>query len=141
MTIDDLEAVYEIECASFPQTSWNIESFLRELTANQFSYYFVIEKEDSIVGYCGMWLVIDQSQITTIAVSSREQGQGYGRQLMQHAKSYAEKSADILSLEVSVDNEKAMKLYEKEGFLYGGIRKDYYGPGKDAHVMWVKLNE
>lgn len=141
MTIEDLEAVYEIECASFPHTSWNMESFLRELTANQFAYYFVIEKEGSIIGYCGMWLVIDQSQITTIAVSSREQGQGYGRQMLQHAKSYAAVSADILSLEVSVDNEKAITLYEKEGFLYGGIRKDYYGPGKDAHVMWVKLNE
>ncbi|WP_246095099.1 ribosomal protein S18-alanine N-acetyltransferase [Salinicoccus cyprini] len=141
MTIDDLEAVYEIECASFPHTSWNIESFLRELTANQFAYYFVIEKEGSVVGYCGMWLVIDQSQITTIAVSSEEQGQGYGHQLMQHAKAYAGKSAGILSLEVSVDNDRAMKLYEKEGFLYGGIRKDYYGQGKDAHVMWVKLDE
>ena len=29
----------------------------------------------------------------------------------------------------------------KEGFSYGGIRKDYYGPGEDAHVMWVKLDE
>ncbi|MFC3387766.1 ribosomal protein S18-alanine N-acetyltransferase [Salinicoccus sesuvii] len=141
MTIEDLKSVYDIECASFPHTSWNMESFLRELTANQFAYYFVIEKEGNIVGYCGMWLVIDQSQITTIAVSGKEQGQGYGRQLMQHAKAYASNSADILSLEVSIDNEKAIKLYEKEGFLYGGIRKDYYGPGKDAHVMWMKLNE
>ena len=141
MEVDDLEAVYEIESASFPNTSWNIESFLRELTANQFAYYFVLEKEGRIVGYCGVWLVIDQSQITTIAVDRREQGNGYGRQLLQHAKQYAGESADILSLEVSIDNYRAMKLYEKEGFLYGGIRKDYYGPGKDAHVMWVSLNE
>lgn len=111
MEIDDLEAVYEIESASFPNTSWNIESFLRELTANQFAYYFVLEKEDRVVGYCGVWLVIDQSQITTIAVDRREQGNGYGRQLLQHAKEYAGRSADILSLEVSIDNDRAMKLY------------------------------
>ncbi|REH99149.1 ribosomal-protein-alanine N-acetyltransferase, partial [Staphylococcus felis] len=27
------------------------------------------------------------------------------------------------------------------GFEYGGRRKNYYGDGEDALVMWVNLNE
>ncbi|WP_411844455.1 ribosomal protein S18-alanine N-acetyltransferase [Salinicoccus sp. HZC-1] len=139
MEIDDLETVHEIETASFPNTSWNLESFLRELTVNKFAHYFVIEMAGEIVGYCGLWMVVDQSQITTIAVSKSERGNGFGNALLNHAKEYAATQAEILSLEVSVDNTAAMSLYEKEGFNYGGIRKNYYGPGKDAHVMWVEL--
>lgn len=141
MTLEDVEAVYSIECASFPDTSWSIEAFRRELTANEFATYFVIEHSGEIVGYCGTWIIIDQSQITTIAIDRSVRGYGYGKALLQYAKAFARKSAEILSLEVSVDNERAMTLYENEGFKYGGIRKDYYGPGKDAHVMWVNLND
>jgi len=139
MEIDDLEAVHEIETASFPNTSWNMESFLKELTVNQFAHYFVMEENDEIVGYCGLWMVIDQSQITTIAIAKHARGNGLGNALLKYVKEYAAEQSDFLSLEVSVDNEPAMKLYEKEDFKYGGVRKDYYGPGKDAHVMWVKL--
>lgn len=139
MEIDDLEAVHEVETASFPNTSWSLESFLRELTVNQFAHYFVMEKEEEIIGYCGLWMVVDQSQITTIAISKSERGNGHGNTLLKYVKEYAATRADILSLEVSVDNMPAMSLYEKEGFKYGGIRKNYYGPGKDAHVMWVEL--
>ena len=141
MEIGDLENVHAIESASFPNTSWTLEVFLRELSVNKFAHYFVLEAAGRIVGYCGMWLVVDQSQITTIAIAREARGNGYGERLLVHAKAYAGQSTDILSLEVSVDNTAAMNLYEKEGFNYGGVRKNYYGPGKDAHVMWVKLND
>ncbi|WP_017549568.1 ribosomal protein S18-alanine N-acetyltransferase [Salinicoccus carnicancri] len=139
MGINDLEAVHEIETASFPNTSWNMESFLRELTVNQFAHYFVMEENGEVIGYCGLWMVIDQSQITTIAIARHARGNGLGKALLRYAKEYAAEQSDFLSLEVSIDNRPAMKLYEKEGFKYGGVRKDYYGPGKDAHVMWVEL--
>lgn len=139
MEIDDLEAVHEIETASFPNTSWNLEAFLRELTVNEFAHYFIMENEGKIIGYCGLWMVIDQSQITTIAISKAARGNGHGKALLGYVMEYAGVQSDNLSLEVSIDNTSAMALYEKQGFKYGGIRKDYYGPGKDAHVMWVEL--
>lgn len=139
MEIDDLEAVHEIETDTFPNTSWNLKSFLRELTINQFAHYFIMEKDGKTIGYGGLWMAIEQSQITTIAIAKSARGNGYGNDLLKHLKEYAAVQADILSLEVSIDNIPAMTLYEKEGFKYGGMRKDYYGPGKDAHVMWVKL--
>lgn len=141
MEITDLESVHAIESASFPNTSWTLEAFIRELSVNKSAHYFVLEINGRIIGYCGMWLGLDQSQITTIAIANEERGNGYGKQLLIHAKDYARDSTDILSLEVSVDNTSAMNLYEKEAFNYGGVRKNYYGPGKDAHVMRVKLND
>src|SRR5699024_905355 len=133
------QAVHEIETASFPNTSWNVESFLQELTVNQFAHYSVMEENDGIGGYCGLWMVIGKSQMSTIAIAKHAIGNGLGNALLKYVKEYAAEQSDFLSLEVSVDNEPAMKLYEKEDFKYGGVRKDYYGPGKDAHVMWVKL--
>ena len=141
MTIDDIDAVHSIEIAAFPNTSWRKESFMSELIVNKFAHYLVMEKDHEIIGYCGLWMVLDQSQITTIAVKDDLRGQGLGLYLMNYVKEYTGRSTNILSLEVSVDNTVAKSLYEGVGFNYGGIRKDYYGPGKDAHVMWVKLDE
>ncbi|MCD2137318.1 ribosomal protein S18-alanine N-acetyltransferase [Salinicoccus halitifaciens] len=141
MGIEDIDAVHMIETASFTKSSWTKEAFLREVAANKFAHYFVMEKDSEIIGYCGLWLILDQSQITTIAIREDQRGHGFGHQLLQFIKEYSAESTTTLSLEVNVDNDSAKSLYEKEGFSYGGIRKDYYGPGEDAHVMWVKLDE
>lgn len=141
MTAEDIDAVHKIEVSAFPNTSWKKESFMRELIVNNFAHYFVMEQENEIIGYCGLWMILEQSQITTIAVKNECRGQGLGEYLLRQIKSYCESSTDVLSLEVNVENEPAKNLYEKLGFSYGGIRKNYYGPGKDAHVMWMKLND
>lgn len=141
MTAEDIDTVHEIETASFPSTSWKKESFMRELVVNNFAHYFVMEQNNIIIGYCGLWMILEQSQITTIAVRTDLRGRGFGEYLLSHIKEYCTESTDILSLEVNVENTAAKNLYEKLGFNYGGIRKNYYGPGKDAHVMWVKLND
>lgn len=141
MTIDDIDAVHLIETASFTKTSWTKEAFLRELGVNRFAHYFVMEKDSEIIGYCGLWLILDQSQITTIAIRNDQRGLGLGHTLLKYIKDFSAESTQTLSLEVNTDNDAAKSLYEKEGFSYGGIRKDYYGPGEDAHVMWVKLDE
>lgn len=141
MGIEDIDTVHMIETAAFAKTSWTKEAFLREIAANKFAHYFVMEKESEIIGYCGLWMILDQSQITTIAIREDQRGHGLGHKLLRFIKEYSAESTTTLSLEVNVENDSAKKLYEKEGFSYGGIRKDYYGPGEDAHVMWVKLNE
>lgn len=141
MTTDDVTEVHAIEVASFPSTSWKKESFLRELIVNNFAHYFVMEQDNEIIGYCGLWMILDQSQITTIAVKNSFRGQGLGEYLLTYIKEYCIESTHVLSLEVNVDNTPAKNLYEKLGFNYGGIRKNYYGPGKDAHVMWMNFNE
>ena len=141
MMLDDIDDVHKIEEEAFPFTTWKKETYIHEVTLNNFAHYFVLEIDESIIGYIGMWIVIDDGQITTIAVKREYQGRGYAKKLMNFAMDYMQPPVKRVSLEVNVKNESAIKLYESLGFLYGGIRKDYYGPGMDAHVMWVNLDE
>ena len=141
MTIDDVQAVHKIELASFP-TPWTLDSFYYEMTENQYAHYLVAEDETGeIIGFCGIWLVIDAAQITNVAVVKSVRGQGIGETLMREAMRVAkEANMDVMSLEVRVTNTVAQNLYRKLGFLDGGLRKGYYTDNQeDALVMWVKL--
>ncbi|MEK4387568.1 ribosomal protein S18-alanine N-acetyltransferase [Solibacillus sp. FSL W7-1464] len=141
MTIDDVQAVHKIELATFP-TPWTLDSFYYEMTENQYAHYLVAEDEKGeIIGFCGIWLVIDAAQITNVAVLQSVRGQGIGETLMREAMRVAkEANMDVMSLEVRVTNTVAQNLYRKLGFQDGGLRKGYYTDNQeDALVMWVNL--
>lgn len=141
MAEKDVQAVHEIEIASFP-TPWTLDSFYYEMRENNFAHYIVAEDElGNIVGFCGMWVVIDSAQITNVAVSQTVRGQGIGEGLMREAMRIAkEANVDVMSLEVRVSNIVAQNLYRKLGFQDGGIRKGYYTDNQeDALVLWVNL--
>lgn len=141
MTIDDVKAVHAIELATFP-TPWTLDSFYYEMTENQYAHYLIAEDEaGDIIGFCGIWLVIDAAQITNVAVVESVRGQGIGEALMLEAMRIAkEATMDVMSLEVRVTNSVAQNLYRKLGFQDGGIRKGYYTDNReDALVMWVNL--
>lgn len=141
MTIEDVPAVHAIELATFP-TPWTLDSFYYEITENQFSHYLVAENEaNELVGFCGLWLVIDAAQITNVAVVESVRGQGIGETLMREAMRVAtEANMEMMSLEVRITNTVAQNLYRKLGFQDGGIRKGYYTDNQeDALVMWVNL--
>ncbi len=142
MTANDVEAVYAIELATFP-TPWTLDSFHYEMRENQYAHYIVAENEAGIIGFCGMWLVIDAAQITNVAVVESARGQGIGEALMKEAIRVAQEAKmEVMSLEVRVTNNVAQNLYRKLGFQDGGIRKGYYTDnGEDALVMWVNINE
>ena len=141
MTLEDVPTVHAIELATFP-TPWTLDSFYYELNENQFSHYLVAENEaGELVGFCGLWLVIDTAQITNVAVVESVRGQGIGEALMREAMRVAkEANMDVMSLEVRVTNNVAQNLYPKLGFQDGGIRKGYYTDNQEnALVMWVNL--
>lgn len=141
MTPDDVEAVHAIEVATFP-TPWTLDSFHYEMRENNFAYYVIAENDQGeIIGFCGIWIVIDSAQITNVAVVETARGQGIGEGLMREAMRIARnQEADAMSLEVRVTNTVAQNLYRKLGFQEGGIRKGYYTDNQeDALVMWVNL--
>lgn len=142
MTADDVEAVYAIELATFP-TPWTLDSFHYEMRENKYAHYIIAEDVTGIIGFCGMWLVIDAAQITNVAVVESVRGKGIGEALMREAMRVArEAEMEVMSLEVRVTNIVAQNLYRKLGFQDGGIRKGYYTDnGEDALVMWVNINE
>jgi ribosomal-protein-alanine N-acetyltransferase len=141
MTKDDVPQVFDIERASFNDSSWSIDAFFHEIEKNEFANYFIIEYDTQIIGYIGIWIVIDQAQITTVAIDKDFRGYGLGQLLLKYAMNYAQSKCDVMSLEVRVENTVAQHVYTNLGFQYGGKRKNYYGEGEDALVMWVNLNE
>lgn len=140
MTLADAAAVHRIEEVVFP-TPWTLESFEMEMTKNTQATYVVAEENHTIIGFCGMWIVLDESQITNVAVMPEGRGKGIGESLMRESMRIArEKGCVVMSLEVRVSNTVAQNLYRKLGFQAGGIRKGYYTDNQeDALVMWVNL--
>lgn len=140
MKTDDIEQVLNVEKQSFT-LPWSREAFFNELTRNQYAVYLVIEDEGRIVGYCGTWIVIDESHITNIAILPEYRGQKLGEALLRKMIEISISMGVVrMTLEVRVSNHVAISLYEKLGFQKGGIRKNYYTDNhEDAYVMWVSF--
>lgn len=136
MTLEDVDAVYAIEQATF-STPWSRQSFVDEMTTNKCARYVVAEENGRVIAYAGAWLVFEEGHITNIAVQAEERGRGVGtavtRALMQYA---ANMGVQYLTLEVRKSNLAAQKMYKSLGFLELGVRKRYYEDnGEDAYLM------
>lgn len=140
MREEDLDQIMEVEHASFT-TPWSREAFYNELFNNKFAVYLVLEMDNRVVGYCGVWIVIDEAHVTNVAVLPAYRGRKLGEALLSKLMSIArEMGARSMTLEVRVTNHVAQSLYRKLGFQNGGIRKSYYSDNQeDALVMWVNL--
>ncbi|MFY0545928.1 ribosomal protein S18-alanine N-acetyltransferase [Brevibacillus sp. H7] len=142
MTLDDVDAVYELEQLSFT-TPWPRDAFVNELTINQNARYVVAIEGDRVVAYCGMWIVLDEAHITNIAVHPDCRGRKIGERLMRQMMGLAYLlGARSMTLEVRPSNTIARSMYAKLGFAEHGRRKHYYSDNnEDAIIMWVTLHE
>jgi [ribosomal protein S18]-alanine N-acetyltransferase len=136
MRLEDVPAVHEIERLSF-RTPWPAYAFEQELRANRLARYVVARAGDRVVGFAGVWLMVDDAHVTTFGVHPDWRRQGIGRQLMLNV---AELSAAIgarrMTLEVRASNHAAQALYHAFGFEIVGRRPHYYtDDGEDALVM------
>lgn len=140
MREEDLDQILEVEHASFA-TPWSREAFYNELYNNKFAVYLVLEKDHRVIGYCGVWIVIDEAHVTNVAILPEYRGRKLGEAMLSKLMSIArEMGARSMTLEVRVTNHVAQSLYRKLGFQNGGIRKNYYSDNQeDALVMWVNL--
>lgn len=137
MTTDDLEAVIAIERASF-ERPWSRALFERELQL-PISRTIVARQAappQPVVGYLCRWLIAGEMQLLNLAVRSDWRQRGVGRALVKDLLAEAQaKGVRSISLEVREGNAAAVELYSGLGFRRSGVRRDYYGPGKDGIVM------
>lgn len=136
-TAEDAEDIERLEQVCFSDP-WSKESILYELTENQLSTYIVAEYEGRVIGYVGVWAIVDEGHITNVAVDPQFRQMQVGSALI---KTMLQATIDLglkcHTLEVRAGNEPAKALYRKFGFEEAGIRKGYYEDnGEDAIIMW-----
>lgn len=96
-----------------------------------------------IAGFIGVWFMVDEAHIVTVAVRASERRQGIGELLLLAAFDLARgKDIHALTLECRVSNTAAQALYDKYGFQRLGIRKRYYTDNnEDALIMTTPSTE
>jgi ribosomal-protein-alanine N-acetyltransferase len=164
MTEADIGQVSDIEAHSFP-TTWPRTAYRREL-GNKLARYLVLvdgahepvsirppsrrlffglgrrvddapSTSDLIVGYVGVWFMVDEAHIVAIAIRESYRGQKLGELLFAQAMQLAlDNGQHVVTLEVRRSNHIAQRLYEKYRFLKVGVRRRYYSDNhEDAIIM------
>lgn len=141
MKPEHIPQVLSIEVKSFP-IPWSYQAFMFEVTENDFAFYIVAQINKKVVGYAGMWIVLDEAHITNVAVHPEYRGCGVGRALMEELlKRTILMGAERITLEVRVSNNIAKDLYKSLGFVDVGVRKKYYSDNnEDAIIMLRDFN-
>lgn len=148
MNLTDISDVYRIETLSF-RTPWSRRSLSEEVN-NRLAHYLVALIDETIVGYCGMWVLFDECHITNIAVDPSYRREGIGKALLLCAMEVGSSfDATSMTLEVRETNRIAQEMYRKLGFKQQGFRKHYYqDTGEGAILLWntdlyqtIRLNE
>jgi ribosomal-protein-alanine N-acetyltransferase len=136
MVLADLPSVHAIERASF-FPPWPDEAYRNELHANRLATYLVARLDDVVIGFGGIWLMVDEAHITTFAVDPNWRRRGVGeRLLLALLDAASSRGAREATLEVRLSNVAARRLYEKYGFRPVGLRPRYYSDnGEDALIM------
>jgi ribosomal-protein-alanine acetyltransferase len=136
MTLDDLRAVHDIERASFT-VPWPDDAYRNELLTNRLASYVVARARDAVIGFAGLWVMVDEAHVTTFAVDPRWRRRGVAERLLLALLDISvARRAREATLEVRLSNMPARRLYEKYGFRPVGIRPRYYSDnGEDALIM------
>ncbi|MDQ1546803.1 MAG: [ribosomal protein S18]-alanine N-acetyltransferase [Actinomycetota bacterium] len=144
-TPSDVDAIMELETATFESDAWSTESISGELASPHTYYLFAFDPETPSVlaGYGGLLAPSGSgdADIQTIAVAPAARRNGLGRTLVTAMLAEAAaRGAGQVFLEVRADNPNARALYESLGFEQIAARAKYYQPdGVDAQIMRVTL--
>ena len=137
METDDIDDILAIEERCYGEHHWSYESFISELN-NQISSYICAVVNNKCVGYMGIWKIIEEAHVTNLSVNPDFQNQKVAHRLLLSSIDECYKNKiKYITLEVRVNNKKAIHLYEKFGFKSLGLRKNYYQDNnEDALIMW-----
>ncbi|MBI5666860.1 MAG: ribosomal protein S18-alanine N-acetyltransferase [Chloroflexi bacterium] len=161
MTLADVSQVAAIDRLAF-DLPWSERSYAYEVTESTYSYMVVLEAatESStqgwrrwllpvngrssgrrVVGYGGLWNIMSEAHISTIAVHPNYQGRGWGEILLAGmVRRSLALNAGYVALEVRVSNVRAQNLYRKYEFETTSVKPKYYrNNNEDAYDMRLAL--
>lgn len=137
LTKDDVPRMHELEklCFTLP---WSEDMLSEEMDDNPFALYIGAFCERILIGYLGIWRILDEAHMTNLAVHPDHRRQGIAKALINRMKkTMTQNGVKNMTLEVRESNEAARNLYRSMGFEDAGRRKRYYSDnGEDALIMW-----
>ena len=104
---------------------------------------YVMQQASDIIGFAIYECVLDEATLLNIAINPDIQGQGCGRELLRQSLRELDATIARIFLEVRISNEAALRLYQSEGFIEVGQRKNYYPTAdgrEDARVFELDLD-
>ena len=137
MDIQDLEEIKDVLLSDFDDF-WSYEVLSEELLSDS-SLYIVAKKQNEIIGFAGIKIIIDEADIMNIVVKKSYRNNGIGSLLLENLILISnKKNLNFINLEVDCKNTIAINLYKKFGFEEISLRKNYY-KNNDAIIMKKKL--
>lgn len=140
----DLPVLVSMERALFADAPWSMGQFKEEFAGIPKTRYFLValDSDKQIVGYAGVMVVASgvDADVLTVAVLPEARRRGIARHFLDSLEKWSlMRGAPSMILEVGVNNSSAIALYETLDYSIINTRKNYYGPGLDAHVMRKRL--
>ena len=138
MTLEDFYKISGILQDEFDDF-WNPSILKGELKSSNSEYIVAILNEE-IVGFAGIIITPDDTQITNIVTKKNKRKNGIGRKLLEKLIEMSKKhNKASISLEVNENNIAAITLYESLEFVRVGLRKNYYNGKDNAIIMEKKI--
>lgn len=99
----------------------------------------ISERPELVIGFVGVWMMVDEAHIVTLAVRESHRRRGIGELLVISAIDMAREAGQgLITLECRVSNEAALALYSRYAFEQVGLRPRYYSDNhEDAYVLTV----
>ena len=134
-TLDDLEALVDLETLTFPEDPWTPFMLADELMSPASRY------SGAPIGYGGVKVGGDQADVMTIGVAPQARGRGAGAAILDALLDWARQAgAAEIFLDVRPSNEGAIALYNSRGFVEIGRRPRYFrNPVEEAVEMRAPL--
>lgn len=137
MDIQDSEEIKDVLLSDFDDF-WSYEVLREELLSDS-SLYIIAKKQNEIIGFAGIKIIIDEADIMNIVVKKSYRNNGIGSLLLENLILISnKKNLNFINLEVDCKNTIAINLYKKFGFEEISLRKNYY-KNNDAMIMKKKL--
>ncbi|MCK9336830.1 MAG: GNAT family N-acetyltransferase [Arcobacteraceae bacterium] len=137
-TKKDIPNLLEIEYSVFSEFDFRLskENFIYHQNKN---HIYLVYEEDLICGYILFLEYKNSLRIYSIAIKDKYSKKGYGTMLVEFLINLAKQKTKNLILEVKDDNQKAINLYNKLGFIAKKTLYQYYLDGKDGIKMVLRL--
>jgi [ribosomal protein S18]-alanine N-acetyltransferase len=133
--LDDLPAILRLEAEGFgPDERWSERSWSGELLGQ--GRTVLIARGAQPAGVIALSTVGEVADLHRVVVAPAYRRQGLALRMVRAGLvAVRHLGARIVMLEVEWTNLAAIALYQRLGFEQVRIRRDYYGPGRDALIL------